>query len=220
MTAPIVPPAGRDPASPAQREAARDHLTRLRQQGGTCRSIAAVAVLSPDTVCALACGHRRAQPGTAAAVLTVASPALPHARLDATGTRLRLRALHVMGHGSARIARTAGVHPATIRKLVRGQARTVSAQLRDAIADVYDAWWDNAPPAAPASNAPPPPPRATVPGPGTGAQPPRWMTTGSTSPATSPSTAGNPPPAPAPPRTSTLPHARRKRSRTWPTTST
>ena len=142
MTAPIVPPAGRDPAGPGQREAARDYLTRLRQQGGTYRSIAAAAVLSPDTVYALASGHRRAQPGTAAAVLTVTSPALPRARLDAGGTRLRLRALHVMGHGSARIARAAGVHPVTIRKLVRGDARTVSAQLRDAIAGLYDAWWD------------------------------------------------------------------------------
>ena len=47
-----------------------------------------------------------------------------------------------MGHGSARIARAAGVHPVTIRKLVRGDARTVSQQLRDAIADLYDAWWD------------------------------------------------------------------------------
>ena len=98
--------------------------------------------LSPDTVHALASGRRRAQPGTATAVLTVISPALPHARLDATGTRLRLRALHVMGHGSARIARATGVHPTTIRKLVRGDARTVSAQLRDAIAALYDAWWD------------------------------------------------------------------------------
>jgi hypothetical protein len=142
MTAPIVPPTGRNPASPGQRKAARDHLTRLRQQGGTYRAIAAVAVLSPDTVYALASGHRRTQPGTATAVLTVISPALPHARLDATGTRLRLRALHVMGHGSARIARAAGVHPVTIRKIVRGEARTVSAQLRDAIAGLYDAWWD------------------------------------------------------------------------------
>ena len=142
MTAPIIPPTGRDPARPGQREAARDYLTRLRQQGGTYRSIAAAAVLSPDTVYALASGSRRAQPGTATALLTVISPALPRARLDATGTRLRLRALHVMGHGSARIARAAGVHPVTIRTLVRGEARTVSAQLRDAIAGLYDAWWD------------------------------------------------------------------------------
>ena len=130
------------PASPGQREAARDHVTRLRQDGGTYRSIAAAAALSPATVHGLASGRRRAQPGTAAAVLTVTSPALPRARLDATGTRLRLRALHVMGHGSARIARAVGVHPVTIRKLVRGDARTVSQQLRDTIADLYDAWWD------------------------------------------------------------------------------
>ena len=65
MTAPAVPPTGRDPASPGQREAARDHLTRLRQQGGTYRSIAAAAVLSPDTVHALASGageHNPARP--------------------------------------------------------------------------------------------------------------------------------------------------------------
>ena len=30
----------------------------------------------------------------------------------------------------------------TIRKLVRGDARTVSQQLRDAVEDLYDAWWD------------------------------------------------------------------------------
>jgi hypothetical protein len=99
-------------------------------------------VLSPATVHALASGNTRAQPGTATAVLTVTSPALPRARLDATGTRLRLRALHVMGHGSARIARAVGVHPTTIRKLVRGDAGTVSQQLRGAIAGLYDAWWD------------------------------------------------------------------------------
>ena len=72
---------------------------------------------------------------------------LSGSRLDAGGTRLRLRALHVMGHGSARIARAAGVHPQTIRKLVRGDARTVSPQLRDAITAVYDAWWDKRAPA-------------------------------------------------------------------------
>ena len=142
MTPPIVPPSGRNPTDSGQREAARDHVTRLRHDGGTYRSIAAAATLSPGAVHRLASGRRRAQPGTAAAVLTVTSPALPQARLDATGLRLRLRALHVMGHGSARIARAVGVNPVTIRKLVRGDARTVSQQLRDAIADLYDAWWD------------------------------------------------------------------------------
>jgi hypothetical protein len=142
------------PASAGHREAARDHLTRLRQDGGTYRSIAAAAALSPATVRALASGRRRAQPATATAVLTVSSRTLPRSRLDATGTRLRLRALHVMGHGSARIARAIGVHPVTIRKLVRGDARTVSPQLRDTITAVYDAWWDKrAPERTPAQRA-------------------------------------------------------------------
>jgi hypothetical protein len=30
----------------------------------------------------------------------------------------------------------------TIRKIVRGDAPTVSQHLRDAIADLYDTWWD------------------------------------------------------------------------------
>ena len=142
MTAPAVPPTGRNPARPGQRQAARDHLTRLRQHGGTYRSIATAAAISPAAVYALASGSRRAQSATAAAVLAVTSPTLPQARLDSTGTRLRLRALHVMGHSSARIARATGVHPVTIRQLVRGDARTVSQQLHDAIAGLYDTWWD------------------------------------------------------------------------------
>jgi transcriptional regulator with XRE-family HTH domain len=147
MTAPTVPPARRNPAGPGQREAARDHVTELRQHGGTYRSIAAAAGVSPATVRGLASGRRRAQPGTAAVVLTVTCRSLPRARLDAGGTRLRLRALHVMGHGSARTARAAGVSEQTIRQLVRGDARTVSVPLRDAITDLYDAWWDRRAPA-------------------------------------------------------------------------
>ena len=68
--------------------------------------------------------------------------AVPRGRLDAGGTRLRLRALHVMGHGSARIARALGVREITIRRLVRGDAITVGPHLRDTITDLYDAWWD------------------------------------------------------------------------------
>jgi hypothetical protein len=67
---------------------------------------------------------------------------LTFGRLDAGGTRLRLRALHVMGHGSARISRALGVREETIQRLVRGDARTISPPLRDAIADLCEAWWD------------------------------------------------------------------------------
>jgi hypothetical protein len=147
MTAPTIPPTGHNPASPGPRQAARDHLTQLRQHGWTYRSIAAAAALSPDTVRALATGSRTAQPATATAVLTLTRRLLSRSRLDAGGTRLRLRALHVMGHGSARIARAAGAHPTTIRRLVRGDADTVSPQLRTAIITVYEAWWDKRAPA-------------------------------------------------------------------------
>ena len=82
-------------------------------------------------------GNRR----TSTALLAVASDCR-RPRVDAGGTRLRLRALAVMGHGSARIARAAGVSDQAIQKLTRGDAKTVSPQLRDAVAAVYDAWWD------------------------------------------------------------------------------
>ena len=80
-------------------------------------------------------------------MLTVTSQAVPRGRADAGGSRLRLRALHVMGHGSARIARALGVRETTIRQIVRGDARTVSLKLRDAIAELYDTWWDKRAPA-------------------------------------------------------------------------
>jgi len=67
---------------------------------------------------------------------------IPRRRVDAGGTRLRLRALAVMGHGSARIAGAAGVSDQAIQKLTRGAVTTVSPRLRDAVAEVYDAWWD------------------------------------------------------------------------------
>jgi hypothetical protein len=119
-----------------------DHVRRLRETGGTYRGIAAAAGLASTTVHDLVSGRRPATPYTATAVLSVTSQAIPRARLDAGGTRLRLRALHVMGHGSARIGRAAGVREMTIRALVRGDARTISPQLRDTITAVYDAWWD------------------------------------------------------------------------------
>jgi hypothetical protein len=62
--------------------------------------------------------------------------------VDAGGSRLRLRALHVMGHGSARIARALNIRQSAIQELVRGDAATVSPRLRDAIISLYDAWWD------------------------------------------------------------------------------
>ena len=67
---------------------------------------------------------------------------LPAGRVDAGRARLRLRALHVMGYGSARLARALGARTTTIQELVNGTARTVSPHLRDTVIDLYDAWWD------------------------------------------------------------------------------
>jgi transcriptional regulator with XRE-family HTH domain len=139
-------PAPADPPHPAAgpigRVAARARIRRLRQDGSTYAGIASAAGLAPATVRDLASGRRRPTRGTTAAVLALRAGAIPRARLDAGGTRLRLRALHVMGHGSARIARALGVRETAISEFVRGDARTVSPRLRDKIADLYDAWWD------------------------------------------------------------------------------
>jgi len=143
----INPPAGpvpghTDPPSPA---AAR--VRRWHQDGSTYQAIATAAGLDRATVRDLATGRRQPKRGTATAVLAVPGDAIARARLDAGGTRLRLRALHVMGHGSARIARALGVREQAIRQIVRGDARTVSPRLRDQVADLYDAWWDKRAPA-------------------------------------------------------------------------
>jgi transcriptional regulator with XRE-family HTH domain len=149
----INPPAGPVPgqAAPPYRATgpgpARAHIRRLRRDGRTYRAIAAAAGLDRATVSDLDRGRRRPRRGTTTAVLSVTSQAVPRGRVDAGGSRLRLRALHVMGHGSARIARALGVREATVRQIVRGDARTVSHGLRDAITELYDAWWDKRAPA-------------------------------------------------------------------------
>jgi len=147
----INPPAGPVPgqAGPPYPPvgSARAHVRRLRQGGRTYRAIAAAAGLDRATVSDLARGRRRPRRGTTTAVLTVTSQAVPRGRVDAGGSRLRLRALHVMGHGSARIARALGVREQAIRQIVRGDARTVSLKLRDAITELYDTWWDKRAPA-------------------------------------------------------------------------
>ncbi len=134
---PVPPDPGQPASSPAQ-----EHVRRLHADGGTWTGIAAAAGLARTTVRDLATGRRPATPYTTTAVLAVTTPVPPRTPVDAGGARLRLRALHVMGHGSARIARAAGANDRTIRQLVRGDATTITPRLREAIIAVYDAWWD------------------------------------------------------------------------------
>lgn len=146
MTSDLYRPAIAAPFQPGnggvRRESARAHVTSLLEQGATYRSIARATGLAPTTVRSIAAGRCRPQDSTAAAVLAVTTASAGGARTDAGGTRLRLRALHVMGHNSARISRAVGVSHRTIRKLVRGDSATVSTRVRDAVTTVYDAWWD------------------------------------------------------------------------------
>ena len=67
-------------------------------------------------------------------------------RIDVTGTMWRLRSLVAMGHDSTRIARTLDVHPALVRRVVRGQAHTVTAEFHTTACQLWDAWWDKTPP--------------------------------------------------------------------------
>jgi hypothetical protein len=68
------------------------------------------------------------------------------AKVDAIGTRLRLRALAAMGHSDARIARALGESPRVVTTVMSARARTVSAEMRADVAALYEAWWDKKPP--------------------------------------------------------------------------
>ncbi len=68
------------------------------------------------------------------------------AKVDATGTRLRLRALAAMGHSDQRIARALGRPAWLIARIINRPARTVTPELRADACRLFDAWWDKRPP--------------------------------------------------------------------------
>jgi len=71
---------------------------------------------------------------------------VPASRLDATGTMWRLRSLIAMGHDSTRIARALQVRADSVRRVVRGQNRTVTPEFRTTAYQLWNAWWDKTPP--------------------------------------------------------------------------
>jgi hypothetical protein len=58
----------------------------------------------------------------------------------------RLRSLVAMGHDCASIAQALHVPPDLVRRIVRGQARSVTCELRAVSCQLWDAWWDKTPP--------------------------------------------------------------------------
>jgi hypothetical protein len=75
--------------------------------------------------------------------LAAASAVTP---IGAVGTMWRLRSLVAVGHDSTRIARALGAPPWLVRRVVRGEARTVTAEFGAAACQLWEAWWDKTPP--------------------------------------------------------------------------
>ena len=68
------------------------------------------------------------------------------AQVDAGGTMWRLRSLIAMGHDAGRMAAALKLSPQLVEKVLRSLAGAVSAELRDLVCQLWDAWWDKHPP--------------------------------------------------------------------------
>jgi hypothetical protein len=125
----------------------REHVLRLRAAGGSYESIGHAARTGAMTVHCIAHARRpQVQAEIAARLLSVTEADIRSRQLSPGGTMWRLRALMAMGHTCARMAAATGVPPATLRRIVRGEALTISPQLRQAVIALYGAWWDKTPP--------------------------------------------------------------------------
>jgi transcriptional regulator with XRE-family HTH domain len=125
----------------------RKHLLKLRAAGGTYESISRAAGTGAMTVHGIVNGRRpTVQADVAGRLLAVTQADIRSLRPSPGGSMWRLRALVAMGHTCSRMAAATGIAPATVRRVVRGEALTVSPQLRQAVTELFDAWWDKTPP--------------------------------------------------------------------------
>lgn len=128
-------------------EVVREHVLKLRAAGGTYDSIGRAAGTGAMTVHCIANARRpRVQAEVARRLLAVTETGIRRRHASAGGTMWRLRALVAMGHTCSRISAATGIPPATLRRIIRGQALTVSPDLRQAVTALFDAWWDKTPP--------------------------------------------------------------------------
>ena len=70
----------------------------------------------------------------------------PVQRMDANGTAWRMRSLVAMGHDATRIARALDITPDVVRRLIRGDSRTVAVGFHALACQLWNAWWDKRPP--------------------------------------------------------------------------
>ncbi len=125
----------------------REHVLKLRAAGGTYETIGRAAGTGAMTVHCIANARRpKVQGGVARRLLSVNEDDIRSMHPSAGGTMWRLRALVAMGHSCSRMAAATGITPATLRRIVRGQAVTVTPDLQQLVITLFDAWWDKTPP--------------------------------------------------------------------------
>jgi len=137
----------------ADAEPVRAHVLRLRLGGASYRAIACAAGLSPMTVHNLVNGcQSRNQPppwriGSAQArrILAVTPEAAGAERRGACGTRRRLQALVALGHSPANLGGELGISQPRMRRLLRGQAHTVSSATHGKVCQLYSRIWNQLP---------------------------------------------------------------------------
>ena len=125
----------------------REHVLKLRAAGGTYQSIGLAAGTGAMTVHGIANARRpKVQAEVARRLLAVSENDIRNTHPSPGGIMWRLRALVAMGHSCSRMATATGIPPATLRRIVRGEALTVGPELRQLVAALFDAWWDRTPP--------------------------------------------------------------------------
>jgi hypothetical protein len=125
----------------------REHVLKLRAGGGTYESIGRAAGTGAMTVHCIATAHRpTVQADIAHRLLAVSETDVRSIHPSPGGIMWRLRTLVAMGHTCSRMATATGIPPATLRRIVRGEARTIRPELQQAVIALFDAWWDKTPP--------------------------------------------------------------------------
>lgn len=127
-------------------EPVREHVLKLRAAGGTYESIGRAAGTGAMTVHCITNARRpRVQADVASRLLAVSEAEVRSWRPSSHGIMWRLRALVAMGHTCSRMAAATDVSPTTLRRIVRGEAVTISPALREAVVALFDTWWDKVP---------------------------------------------------------------------------
>jgi len=128
-------------------EPVREHVLKLRAAGGTYQSIGRAAGTGAMTVHCIANARRpKVQAEVASKLLAVSEADVCAMHPSPGGTMWRLRALVAMGHTCSRMAAATGIPSTTLRRIVRGEALTISPPLWQAVTALFDAWWDKTPP--------------------------------------------------------------------------